>query len=514
MEKRPLFLFAGGFVLGEVLGLRNQTAVRIVAVAALAVIAGYVLSNAGREKTKKSGEEDPKSILRLRKKSRVRKAGLLLFFILCGVIRGGWERQIWEKEAAFDLDGKTCSFTGVVERIRESGDRYELLLQPAVSERGEWLRGLLVYVDRSLTGELSIGFRVRAEGKVSAVEAAGNPGQFDYRSYYRAQKLSCRMSAVEFEIIDRKQKMGDRCRDALRRLSSCLGDILDESADERDAGVLKSMLLGDKSGLDPEIRDLYQRNGIAHLLAISGLHLSLISMAVYGVLRRLGGGYGTAGMAGCLVLVSFCVMTGSSASSVRALVMVLCGYLAAYLGRTYDVLTALGVAGFLILWDSPWQLTQSGVQLSFAAVAGIAAVQESKTLPVSVALQAATVPVILYHYFQLPLYGIVLNLLVLPLVGGVIGSGTLTILCGIGNRMAARFFAGTAHVILLWYDWLCRFFQKLPMANLVLGRPAAWQIGLYYGGLIILLKYLEKAEAGKCGGQMEPGVGVDNCNQE
>ncbi len=497
MEKRPLFLFAGGFVLGEVLGLHNQTAVRILAAAVFTAAIGWMMINSDSKKVKKTGEGYPQFLLRLRKKSRVRKTGLLLFFILCGVIRGGWERQIWEKETAFDLDGETCGFVGVVEGIRESKDRYELLLRPAVSERGESLRGLLVYVDRSLAGEPAIGFRVLVKGKVRALEAAGNQGQFDYRSYYRAQKLGYRMSAAECDIVDRRQRVKDRYQDALRRLSAYFGDILDESADEQDAGVLKSMLLGDKSGLDPEVRDRYQRNGIAHLLAISGLHLSLISMAVYGMLRRTGSGYGVAGVIGGFVLIGFCVMTGASASSIRALVMVLCGYLAAYLGRTYDVLTALGLAGILILWDSPWQLTQSGVQLSFAAVAGIAAVQESKTLPVPVALQAATVPVILYHYFQLPLYGILLNLLVLPLVGGVVGSGSLTILCGLGNRTAARFPAGTAHVILLWYDWLCRWFQKLPGANLVLGRPAAWQIGVYYGGLIIWFYCLKWFEAGQ-----------------
>lgn len=81
-------------------------------------------------------------------------------------------------------------------------------------------------------------------------------------------------------------------------------------AGEEDGSIFAAMLLGDKSGMSEEIRDLYQKNGIAHLLAVSGLHLSLVSLAAYGLLRKAGAGYGRAAVAGGVVLILYSILTG------------------------------------------------------------------------------------------------------------------------------------------------------------------------------------------------------------
>ncbi len=481
--KRPLFVMAGGFVLGEVLGLLDRSAVVILAAAVTTAAIVWAI--------RKKDRDGP-------------VLGLLLFFILFGCWRGSAERSVNARELSLRLDGMEGSVSGKVERIREKEDRTEVLIKPQDSD----LRYLLVYADSGdLTGEreLSVGITVRVSGRYSAFAPATNPGQFDYRSYYRAQKLTYRFFADNVEVLSRRQSLYDKSRDLLRRLSCFLSGVLDTVADPEDAGILRSLLLGDRSGIDADVRELYQKNGISHLLAISGLHLSLISAAVYGTVRRTGAGFGLSGLLSAAVLLAYCIMSGASVSSLRALIMVLLGYLAAFKGRSYDLLTGLGLAGFLLFFDSPYQLTQSGPQLSFLAILGIAAASaenpSGKTkkagikdltlnaLRLSLSVQMMTAPVILWNFFRFPLYGVFINLLVLPLMGCVVASGAAGMLAGTFSLTLGRFFIGTAHYILVWYDLLCRFFGRLPGSSLLLGRPTILQTGIYYGTLILLLLY-------------------------
>lgn len=133
---------------------------------------------------------------------------------------------------------------------------------------------------------------------------------------------------------------------------------------------------------------------------------------------------------------------------IRALIMTLCGFLAAWLGRTYDLLSAMGLSALMLLWHSPYLMDQAWVQLSFAAIGGIGLAKEleewgavwaekgaesektllfgaggegaqawEQTLRLTLCMQLVSLPVVLWHFFSYPLYGIFLNLLVVPLTG-------------------------------------------------------------------------------------------------
>ena len=105
---------------------------------------------------------------------------------------------------------------------------------------------------------------------------------------------------------------------------------------------MAQVFLGMSGGVDSSAAAvLLQEQGYA----VSGLHLSLVSMAAYGLLRKAGAGYGRAAVAGGLVLMVYSILTGASPSILRALIMTLCGFLAAYLGRTYDLFIGHGSVG-------------------------------------------------------------------------------------------------------------------------------------------------------------------------
>ena len=137
---------------------------------------------------------------------------------------------------------------------------------------------------------------------------------------------------------------------------------------------MSAILLGEKSELDAQMKALYQKSGIGHILAISGLHMSFIGMGFYGLLRRVGCPVKPAGVLGILFLLGYTVMIGGGVSAIRAFVMFGIRVGADLCGRAYDMATSLAVAAALIALESPMYLRDAGYLLSFGAVLGMAAV--------------------------------------------------------------------------------------------------------------------------------------------
>lgn len=131
------------------------------------------------------------------------------------------------------------------------------------------------------------------------------------------------------------------------------------------------MLLGERSGLPAEVKSVYQRSGMSHLLAISGLHVSFLGMGLYRLLRRLGGSWVSAGFPAGAAILFYGLLTGMSTSTARAVIMLLVALGADILGRSYDLLTALAMGALLLLADQPLLVRDPSFLLSFGAVLGI-----------------------------------------------------------------------------------------------------------------------------------------------
>lgn len=138
--------------------------------------------------------------------------------------------------------------------------------------------------------------------------------------------------------------------------------------------MLSSIALGDKSELLQEVKSLYQASGIAHILAVSGLHVSVVGMFLYRLMRRWGIGFGLGGLISGSLVFLFAQLCGMGVSVLRAAGMFFLYLIAQYLGEAYDSLTALGTMAVLLLWANPFYLQNSGCIFSFGAVFGVSAV--------------------------------------------------------------------------------------------------------------------------------------------
>lgn len=455
------------------------------------------------------------------KKSRVRAVLVLLFFLVAGAARMKAVTGQWQDMALVRAAGeKEVKLTGTVASIIRRPDYDVILLDRCLAETGggSYPAGKVMvyldsgYLDSGYPGEpefrAAIGSRVSCFGKLEEFGESRNPGEFNYRTYYLGLKIRYRLDGEGLEPAGAgRNPYGD----AVYRLRCRLVCLLDRLCGPEDAGIFQAALLGEKGNLDPEVRKLYQKNGIAHLLAISGLHISLIGAGVYRLLRRCGLGHSAAGIFSAVWIVSYGMMTGGTPSVVRAVIMLLAMMAAESVGRTYDLLSAAALAALLLLWDSPWLLFSGGVQLSFGAVFAIGlpgrwllkhlkcANPLSEALVMGIAIQWVTYPVIRYHYFEYPIYSILLNLLVVPLMTYVVCSGAAGLLLGSFSEAAGRIALGGGHYILRFYEWICRNAEGLPGSSLILGRPELWQIGLYFGCMALFapMAYRRREKRGR-----------------
>lgn len=369
-------------------------------------------------------------------------------------------------------------------------------------------QGLLLYVKED--GTYSIGETILGKGSLQFIEPPGNPGQFHAEQYYRAKGIDYRIFSAQILKSDGK---GNWYLNSLAKLSERLAISIEGVFGEEDAGLMESILLGSKDNLDEDIYSLYQLAGIAHLLAISGLHMGLVGRGIYGLFRKLGASFLLAFFLSILFLLSYGLLTGMGASALRAFLMFGLAMFAKVCGRANDLLTSAALALLLMCLNNPWILTQSGVWLSFGAVfaiGGVYPILESffspkrtigKGILLSFSIQLLTVPVLCNSYFQISVYSVFLNLLVLPLMSAVFLSGALAAVFGLFSISIGKLAAFPAHLILKLYAFLARLFLKLPGAVFLTGKPESWQILLYYlilGALLLFMwQYRKRRREGE-----------------
>lgn len=355
-------------------------------------------------------------------------------------------------------------------------------------------RRLMNNVVLEITDSDSPGWNVKRGDHIEAVvgfafpEAATNPGQFDSRQYYKSLGYAYYIKNPDITSVSGGKNL---ILKGLESLKLSLKKVYGVCCTDTDAGVYEAMVTGDKSDMDGSLNSLFSAAGIGHILAISGLHISMIGMGVFGLLRKVGFMFPASAAVSGILVVLFGAMTGSSVSAVRAIVMFVCSVGARVLGKKYDILSAVSLSAIILMLKNPYIIMNSGFLLSFMAIAGVAVVSEGfgvkwlKWLTTPFAIWLATLPVLLWFYYEIPVYSILLNLFVVPLMSLIMISALGCGFAGLISIPAGSFFAGAGHYILLMFRYGCELMLSLPGSIFVAGRPKMWQIVLYYALLIL-----------------------------
>lgn len=359
---------------------------------------------------------------------------------------------------------------------------------------------IMVYLS---SNHFQMGQIHKITGTVHQFTEARNQGNFNQKSYYESQKID--FAIYEEESIVLSEELGV-WKKWLLSLREEISTVYGSSMGEKASGFYQGMVLGDKTNLDETLKDLFTLGGISHILAISGLHVSIIGRGVYQRLRKLGIGFLPSGIFGGCLLVSYCIMVGNGMSTVRAVGMMLIFFLSQCMGRSYDMLNALGAMVLLLLWENPFLIGYSGFWFSVMALVGVGFVGKELSLCaeegtrhligkqmknvmgslwMSMGITLTTLPVTACSYYEIPIYSPLVNFIALPLLTPVFCLAIIGGLLGIWFPTVAFVLLQPCEWLLYFYEWLCNTVANLPGASVICGQPSVFVVVVYYTTLFV-----------------------------
>ena len=440
-----------------------------------------------------------------------------------------------------------CTVSGKIKEIKTDGlsDTYYITADSIVSSEFAYKGkiGIVIYTSAGKeqknnpgnTDHIYLdyinGDYICMSGTVSVPDSATNPGTFDQYIYLRNKGYYLCISNGTIESGNHRPYS---IEGFLYGIKNRCTKIIDNSFDSESAGIVKAMLVADKSTLDKNIKKLYSESGIAHIMAISGVHVAIIGMTLYGFLRKLRIGRLISGTFSIAIIILYGIMTGMSSSTERAVIMLILSIAAEYFGRKTDAPTSIGFAMIIMVLGNPYVILDAGFQLSFAAITGVTVVapqlrkllrmfkcfikeadekkkQKHKkimslrkmiiklidALVVGIASFITTTPVIIYYYYQFPPYSILINLIVIPLVSLIVGGSILVVLTGLFFTGAAVVMTYPVRLILFGYKYLCIFASGLPGASVLVGHISIGMIFVYYLSVVLIFAILRMIQIGK-----------------
>lgn len=275
---------------------------------------------------------------------------------------------------------------------------------------------------------LSSGDKIALVAKLSPISTFNKYGNvqtsfYKNNCYYTATKKS----GTEITILGNNQKLNEKIQTAVK-------EKLLLNMTEKNANLAYAMLFGDKSDLDYQTKYDYQTSGIAHVLAVSGLHVGIVVSVLYWILKKLKAKNWVILLVIIPILIFYGYLCGFSASITRATIMSICLLVALCFGKRYDSLSAIGLAGLIILLFKPLYAFDVGFQLSFGCVIGIAIFYKSvykflrrnigkfvlpnfiaKPLATTISTQFLILPVLISTFDGVSFLSIFINILIIPI---------------------------------------------------------------------------------------------------
>ncbi len=335
--------------------------------------------------------------------------------------------------------------------------------------------------------KLEAGMVVRCSGRLERFPAPRNPGDLDPAGIYDLRGIHGIVAADGLDVSVESPTSGFSITVQTAKARSALGALLHRFHGKEEAAFLKGILLGDRTGIEPEVRESFVVTGTMHVLAVSGLHVGVLAAALYVMLGLFRIPRTGAAAVTIVALIFYMVLTGLSPSVVRAGVMggvILAG---TFVERRTGLAQSLGLAALIILLVDSQQLFHPGFQLSFAAVFSIAYFHPrlmgllrqpydrkpfrkildpaAQLLAVSLAAQIGTIPLVAQYFEKLSVIGIGVNLIVVPLVSVNVTLGFLTLLVAPLWAWVGGAFASVNNLLVGLLLEIVAFGSRVPFAS-------------------------------------------------
>ena len=361
---------------------------------------------------------------------RLKRISAVVLAAYCLGAASFWHEDRLLQKQAHQLEGnrlygevKDCG-----KRVNQQGEPYlRLVIQ---SDQG---KVLAKYYESCQNAEDVIpGSLVSITGEMQVPEGRRNPGCFDYALYLRSLGIARTVTCSNVDVHGQRKYTQNPAAFAAGRVYCFKEQFLEKLAgvaDARTASVIRAVIFGDKGDLDGDVLEAFQKNGTAHILAVSGLHIGII----YGFILKLWRWrrrwvFFAFNMSFFLL---YAMASGFSPSVTRAVVMVLLHIIAGMTGKRYDLVNAAFFVFLAVIMRNPFMLFNTGFQMSLLAVLTIALFLPyfsrlySGIFLASLAVQAGLGPFLIYQFNYLSVLSVIVNVPVVALAGLIVPSALL-----------------------------------------------------------------------------------------
>jgi len=350
--------------------------------------------------------------------------------------------------------------------------------------------------------------RVAFFSRIRSIRNFNNPGGFDYEQYMKFKKIYGR-AYVPGNKIQVVQKGSSKWPGS--RFRSNISGLIDAVENRKAASILKALIIGVKTEISGELRDAFNRSGLGHLLAISGLHIGMVASVAFFIFRWILCRFKTLlwhawTKKGAAILCFFPVagyglLAGMSPSTERAVIMVFLFFTSFLFEREYDPINTAALAALIIVIIDPRSIFSISFQLSFAAIFsilyGLSVIKAKAKNNISgrfwfakklfvfflVSLFAifGTLPLVMFYFNQISFTGLFTNFIFIPLIGFVIVPlGLLAVVLYLFSPGLAQLaIFADAHIVEFAVNMVC-FFADMRFAAFKTVTPSWFEILCYY----------------------------------
>jgi len=386
------------------------------------------------------------SLQLIRSAKWLRGMAILLLAIGLGMLSEGLHRESYYPNhySHFCKNDKQQLVEAVVrEQLKSTtyANRYVLQMQ-SLDGQACFGKLLLNCKKEDATTLLPVGLRVQCAAIIQQSNPPGNPAAFDYGNYLRKKNIYAQ-AWVQINRIKRQSTYQIDAYYYADKLRNRISRHLEQAGCEPVAAALfKALLLGQQQDIPTEISKDYQYAGVVHILSVSGLHVGFIIVLLRLCFRwfpKKKSFQISELLVSILFLWAFAFVAGLSPSVLRAVTVFSFVSLGLFLHRSSSNLNALFVSAFLLLLVMPQAVFDIGFQLSYAALLFIFILQPQlqnrykartklgrylwENCSLSLAAQLGTLPLSLFYFHQFPGLFLVANLLLLPILAGIMGLG-------------------------------------------------------------------------------------------
>ena len=329
-------------------------------------------------------------------------------------------------------------------------------------------QNLKFYITTNKDIELKYGDKIEISGTYSKPETQRNYKGFDYSKYLKQLKIYGTIRCENVELI--KHKQANKILEITNYISNKIEENTKQILDKETSSILLGLVLGNKQELDEETQENYRNASMSHILAVSGMHVAYVILGINLIFKNIIGKRNT-NILNIIVLIFYMFITNFSPSITRAGIMGIIAISSKLIYRKNDIYTSMPISLLLILLNNPFSIQNLGLQLSYGGVIGIIILNKSilkflknlkiknktykykirpliqkytdkikEIISVSLSVQIAIIPIILYNLNTVNPYFLITNLILSFAIGPVIILGFLFIIISCINCSIAKIF--------------------------------------------------------------------------